>query len=116
MNNEQLNNNVTNNGTTPNTTQNGNNTLNMNSTQYVNNPEQAQINNVNNGVNQTILGQNNTIGTYNTIQNQHIEKPVENIVPTPINTPINQENTINTLEYDSRKDGSHTRLTAFGNS
>ena len=27
-----------------------------------------------------------------------------------------QENTINTLEYDSRKDGSHTRLTAFGNS
>ena len=94
MNNEQLNNNVTNNGTTPNTTQNGNNTINMNSTQYVNNPEQAQINNVNNGVNQTILGQNNTIGTYNTIQNQHIEKPVENIVPTPINTPINQENTI----------------------
>lgn len=91
MNNEQLNNNVTNNGTTPNTTQNGNNTINMNSTQYVNNPEQAQINNVNNGVNQTILGQNNTIGTYNTTQNQHIEKPVENIVPTPINTP----NTIN---------------------
>ncbi len=89
MNNEQLNNNVINNGTTPNTPQNGNNTLNMNSTQYVNNPEQAQRNNVNNDVNQTILGQNNTIGTYNTTQNQHIEKPVENIVPTPINTPNN---------------------------
>ena len=101
MNNEQLNNNVTNNGTTPNTIQNGNNTINMNSTQYVNNTEQAQINNVNNGVNQTILGQNNTIGTYNTIQNQHIEKPVENIVPTPINTPINQENTINTQQANT---------------
>ena len=48
MNNEQLNNNVINNGTTPNTPQNGNNTLNMNSTQYVNNPEQVQRNNVNN--------------------------------------------------------------------
>ena len=45
MNNEQLNNNVINNGTTPNTPQNGNNTLNINSTQYVNNPEQAQRNN-----------------------------------------------------------------------